>query len=118
MWVSFEDRQPERNDAVLVWCGHEGCVKHIEDFRSEEASNNWLLWMPCPSPTADEIVQAQRLRSLGQLSALDQELELEYGIVGNPMIKAQERTQPTEEQVWRFTERLLAMGGVPGRFWP
>jgi len=31
-----------------------------------------------------------RLAALEELSALDQELELKYGIVGNPMIKAQE----------------------------
>ena len=26
--------------------------------------------------------------------------------------------EPTDEQIRLFTERLLAMGGVPGRFWP
>ena len=39
-----------------------------------------------------------RLAALEELSALDQKLELEYGLVGNPMIKAQQRTpdqQPT-----------------------
>lgn len=36
-----------------------------------------------------------RLQALEELSALDQELELKYGIVGNPMIKAQERTPAT-----------------------
>lgn len=39
-----------------------------------------------------------RLAALEKLSALDQKLELEYGLVGNPMIKAQQRTpdqQPT-----------------------
>jgi hypothetical protein len=29
-----------------------------------------------------------------------------------------EYKEPTAEQVRIFTERLLAMGGVPGRFWP
>lgn len=29
-----------------------------------------------------------------------------------------ENNEPTAEQVRIFTERLLAMGGVPGRFWP
>ena len=33
-----------------------------------------------------------RLAALEQLSALDQELELKYGLTGNPMIKAQEHT--------------------------
>ena len=83
MWMSF-DREPERNTDVLVWCGHDLCVKHITDFRSEEASNNWLLWMPCPSPTHDEIEWANRkndaatvarLDALERLSAWDQELE-------------------------------------------
>ena len=60
MWVSFDQWQPQRNEDVLVWCGHDRCVKHITDFRSEEASNNWLLWMPCPSPTADEIELADK----------------------------------------------------------
>lgn len=39
-----------------------------------------------------------RLEALEELSALDQELELKYGLTGNPMIKAEERTpdqQPT-----------------------
>jgi nicotinic acid phosphoribosyltransferase len=58
MWISFEDREPDRNQDVLVWCGHDECVKLIEDFRSEEASNNWLLWMPCPSPSEAEIEAA------------------------------------------------------------
>lgn len=31
-----------------------------------------------------------RLAALEELSALDQELELKYGIVGNPMIKAED----------------------------
>lgn len=42
-----------------------------------------------PKPINDE-----RLAALEELSALDQELELTYGITGNPMIKAQERTPP------------------------
>lgn len=29
-----------------------------------------------------------------------------------------ENSEPTAEQVRLFTERLLAMGGLPGRFWP
>lgn len=58
MWISFEAREPDRNQDVLVWCGHEECVKLIEDFRSEEASNNWLLWTPCPSPSEADIKQA------------------------------------------------------------
>ena len=33
-----------------------------------------------------------RLAALEELSALDQELELKYGLTGNPMIKAQEHT--------------------------
>ena len=36
-----------------------------------------------------------RLAALEELSALDQALELEYGLTGNPLIKAQERTPPT-----------------------
>lgn len=36
-----------------------------------------------------------RLAALEELSALDQELELKYGIVGNPMIKAQQRKPAT-----------------------
>ena len=36
-----------------------------------------------------------RLAALEELSALDQKLELEYGLTGNPMIKAQERTPAT-----------------------
>ena len=43
-----------------------------------------------PKPISDA-----RLSALEELSALDQELELKYGIVGNPMIKAQERTPAT-----------------------
>ena len=35
-----------------------------------------------------------RLAALEELSALDQKLELEYGLTGNPLIKAQERTPP------------------------
>ena len=37
-----------------------------------------------------------RLAALEELSALDQKLELEYGLVGNPMIKAQERKPPMQ----------------------
>lgn len=37
-----------------------------------------------------------RLAALEELSALDQKLELEYGLTGNPMIKAQERTRPPQ----------------------
>jgi hypothetical protein len=36
-----------------------------------------------------------RLAALEELSSLDQKLELEHGLTGNPMIKARERTQPT-----------------------
>ena len=36
-----------------------------------------------------------RLAALEELSALDQELELKYGLTGNPMIKAQGRTPDT-----------------------
>jgi hypothetical protein len=60
MWISFQDSQPERNSAVLVWCAQGRLVSLVEDFRSEDASNNWLLWMPCPSPTAGEIELADR----------------------------------------------------------
>ena len=35
-----------------------------------------------------------RLAALEELSALDQKLELEYGLTGSHMIKAQERTPP------------------------
>jgi hypothetical protein len=35
-------------------------VSLVEDFRSEDASNNWLLWMPCPAPTEGEIELAAR----------------------------------------------------------
>lgn len=63
MWSSFSDREPDRNTDVLVWCGLDRCVKHITDFRSEEASNNWLLWMPCPAPSEDEIDAADRHES-------------------------------------------------------
>lgn len=37
-----------------------------------------------------------RLAALEQLSALDQELELQYGLTGNPMIKAQQHTPQTQ----------------------
>lgn len=37
-----------------------------------------------------------RLAALEELSALDQALELEYGLTGNPMIKAQEHTPQTQ----------------------
>lgn len=37
-----------------------------------------------------------RLAALEQLSAMDQELELEYGLTGNPMIKAQGHTPQTQ----------------------
>ena len=40
-------------------------------------------------------INAARLAALEELSALDQALELEYGLTGNPMIKAQERTAAT-----------------------
>lgn len=75
---------------------------------------------PIKQPDSDrpKPINDARLAALEELSAMDQELELKYGLTGNPMIKAQERMQPTAEQVRRFTERLLAMGGVPGRFWP
>ena len=99
---------------------------------------------PIKQPDSDrpQPINEARLAALEELSALDQKLELEYGLTGNPMIKAQpckaaktdttqprngtlaegsaprECTEPTAEQVRRFTERLLAMGGVPGRFWP
>jgi hypothetical protein len=43
-----------------------------------------------PEPVADA-----RLAALEELSAIDQELELKYGLTGNPMIKAQRCTQPT-----------------------
>ena len=36
-----------------------------------------------------------RLAALEELSALDQKLELEYGLTGNPLIKAQQHTPPT-----------------------
>jgi len=39
---------------------------------------------------------AARLDALEKLSALDQKLELEYGLTGNPLIKAQQRTPPTQ----------------------
>lgn len=45
-----------------------------------------------------QTISDARLQALEELAAMDQELELKYGIVGNPMIKAQERTpgaQPT-----------------------
>lgn len=35
-----------------------------------------------------------RLAALEELSTLDQKLELEYGLNGNPLIRAQERTPP------------------------
>jgi hypothetical protein len=41
-------------------------------------------------------IKAARLAALEELSALDQELELEYGLTGNPMIKAQEHTPQTQ----------------------
>ena len=59
MWVSFQEQEPERNQDVLIWCGYEECVKQIEDFRSEEASNNWLLWMPLPLPSKSDIDRAR-----------------------------------------------------------
>lgn len=43
-------------------------------------------------------IKSARLAALEELSALDQALELQYGLTGNPMIKGQERTpqmQPT-----------------------
>lgn len=60
MWHLFDQCEPNRHESVLVWCAADRCVKHIEDFRSEEASNNWLLWLPCPSPSVHEIDRADR----------------------------------------------------------
>lgn len=52
---------------------------------------------PIKTPDFDrpKPINDARLQALEELSALDQELELKYGIVGNPMIKAQERTPAT-----------------------
>ena len=44
-----------------------------------------------PKPIADA-----RLAALEELSALDQKLELEYGLTGNPMIKGQQHTPQTQ----------------------
>lgn len=58
-WIAFADKDPERYENILVWCGHDNCVKHIEDFRSEDRSNNWLLWRYCPTPEQAQIDRAQ-----------------------------------------------------------
>lgn len=52
---------------------------------------------PIKQPDSDrpKPINDARLAALEKLSALDQKLELEYGLVGNPMIKAQERTPAT-----------------------
>jgi len=41
-------------------------------------------------------IRDARLAALEELAALDQKLELEYGLTGNPLIKAQERTPPPQ----------------------
>lgn len=76
MWISFQDNRPERNSAVLVWCALGRCVNLVEDFRSEEASNNWLLWMPCPLPTAGEIELADKQEEASVLAGKNNEFEL------------------------------------------
>lgn len=58
-WAAFADKDPERHENILVWCGHDNCVKYIEDFRSEDCSNNWLLWRYCPTPEQEQIDRAQ-----------------------------------------------------------
>jgi len=56
-----------------------GSVADVSQFANRETDR--------PQP-----IKSARLQALEQLSALDQELELQYGLTGNPLIKAQQRT--------------------------
>lgn len=61
-----------------------------------------------PKPISDE-----RLAALDELSALDQKLELEYGLTGNPLIKAQPR-KAAKTDTTQPRNGTPANGSVPG----
>jgi len=52
--------------------------------------------MPHDESDKPKPIESARLQALERLSALEQELEIQYELTGNPMIKAQEHTPQTQ----------------------
>ncbi len=67
-----------------------------DEDRTDKAATSHRRDRSGNTPDRPQPINAARLAALEELSALDQALELEYGLTGNPMIKAQQHTPQTQ----------------------